>query len=876
MPPILLAATARMAALRLPVPGAKYDLPTALDWRLTSADSERLGRAAEAVLVLHDLLPSCAYRLEVEGLGEVTFTTTACAGAVCPEGLLEGADVADAGAARTNAAAFAAAIAAVPPGGALILPAGNWVTLPVSLRSDMTLHLSEGAVLQAPSVRDGWPILPARDATGQMLGSWEGLPEPCFAAPLHAIGATRLIIEGAGVIDGAGALGDWWTWPKGTRDGARRPRGLHLVNCRDVTLIGFGVRNAASWTVHPQGCDGLRAIGLRIEAPADSPNTDGFNPEMCRDVDITGVRFSVGDDCIAVKAGKRGPAGEADHLRETRGIRVRHCLMERGHGGLVIGSEMSGGVHDVSIEDCQMRGTDRGLRLKTRRGRGGAITGITMRRVLMERVQTAISANAHYHCDADGHDAWVQSRAPAAVGAGTPEIDGITVKDVTIDGLSHAAGCFLGLPEAPVRNVVIRNLHIRWLDPEAHPTPPVMADRIRPMRHEMIVAEHAEIDCDAPGLLSAAPVTLPDDEHIMTLTTYFDRYCDDYLPCKGGAWCYEDGCIYRGLVLLSEATGDPRWKAHLHRLADAQIGADGQLAGYDPKEFNIDNVLSGRILLPLARETADPRYWAAAERLIGQLDSHPRVRAGNYWHKLRYPDQVWLDGLYMALPFQIEYGLAAGEAARISDALSQFSTALALTETTGDLHVHGYDESRAQRWADPVTGRSPAVWARAMGWLAMALVDALVLLPEDAATRPLRARTRTILSALARRQAPSGLWPQVLDADALEGNYEESSASAMFSYALLRAARLGLGEGEEAAQWRAAGLRALDALTSTRLAEVDGTLRMTGICHVAGLGALSGPYRDGTPGYYLTEPIVSDDAKGVGPLMMAYAEAIRL
>jgi unsaturated rhamnogalacturonyl hydrolase len=329
-------------------------------------------------------------------------------------------------------------------------------------------------------------------------------------------------------------------------------------------------------------------------------------------------------------------------------------------------------------------------------------------------------------------------------------------------------------------------------------------------------------------------------------------------------------------VLLSEATGDPRWKAHLHRLADAQIGADGQLAGYDPKEFNIDNVLSGRILLPLARETADPRYWAAAERLIGQLDSHPRVRAGNYWHKLRYPDQVWLDGLYMALPFQIEYGLAAGEAARISDALSQFSTALALTETTGDLHVHGYDESRAQRWADPVTGRSPAVWARAMGWLAMALVDALVLLPEDAATRPLRARTRTILSALARRQAPSGLWPQVLDADALEGNYEESSASAMFSYALLRAGRLGLGEGEEAAQWRAAGLRALDALTSTRLAEVDGTLRMTGICHVAGLGALSGPYRDGTPGYYLTEPIVSDDAKGVGPLMMAYAEAIRL
>lgn len=292
-------------------------------------------------------------------------------------------------------------------------------------------------------MRRGWPILPARDASGRMLGSWEGLPADCFAAPLHAVGVKELTIEGQGTLDGSGDRGDWWTWPKETRDGARRPRGLHLVSCSNVQLLGFAIRNAPSWTIHPQGCRQLTAAGLFISAPFDSPNTDGFNPESCRDVTITGVRFSVGDDCIAVKAGKRGPNGEDDHLSETRGVRVSHCLMERGHGGLVIGSEMSGGVHDVSIENCAMVGTDRGLRLKTRRGRGGAITDIAMRSVLMDGVETALSANAHYHCDADGHDAWVQSRQPAPVDVGTPFIDGVTIEDVEIRKLAHVAGTFL-------------------------------------------------------------------------------------------------------------------------------------------------------------------------------------------------------------------------------------------------------------------------------------------------------------------------------------------------------------------------------------------------------------------------------------------------
>ncbi len=361
----------------------------------------------------------------------------------------------------------------------------------------------------------------------------------------------------------------------------------------------------------------------------------------------------------------------------------------------------------------------------------------------------------------------------------------------------------------------------------------------------------------------------------MNPTAYFDQFATRYQPYKAGAWCYEDGCIYRGLQLLYEATGEDRWVDHLTRLVSAQVSSKGLLAGYDPKEYNIDNILSGRVLFPLSALTGETRYTAAAEHLIGQLKDHPRIRTGNYWHKRRYPHQVWLDGLYMALPFQIEYALATGHASLIADALQQFDSALTLTVDRGGLYVHGYDESREQRWADGDTGKSPAAWARAIGWLAMALIDALVILPASADSSALREKTVALLNEIAARQTPSGLWEQVLDAPQLEGNYEESSATAMFAYALMRAARLHLATGPTAEQFAAAGKRALSALVETRLAESEGMIRFTGICQVAGLGSIGGPYRDGTPHYYLTEPVVCDDAKGVGPLMMAYAEAVR-
>lgn len=507
--PHTVALAARSAALRLARPGALFWLDPGIAWRLTAPGQTdrdvpgREGVATTVVLALHDLQPATRYRFEADGFSAVEFQTLPCAGVV---------DIRDFGAdpdASDNDAAFAAAIAALPAGGTLQVPAGRWTTSPIFLRSDMTLQLDEGAILAAPADRSRWPILPARDAAGRMLGSWEGLPEPCHAALVTAIGARNLTIAGPGRLDGGGDRGDWWQWPKDTRRGARRARTLHLIGCEDVTLLGHSVCNSPSWTVHPQGCRDLTVAALTIEAPHDSPNTDGLNPESCTDVVIEGVRFSVGDDCIAIKAGKRAP-GCTDHLAPTRNITIRHCLMKRGHGGVVIGSEMSGSVQDVLVEHCEMIGTDRGLRIKTRRGRGGRVSGITMRHVRMDGVLTAFTANAFYHCDADGHDAWVQDRAPALVDDTTPRVSDITISDVTIANLSHAAGAFLGLPEARVRGVRISRVTIVSHDPAAVPAPPLMADHIRALRHEAILAENTQIETDDPALLTAGPMTATD------------------------------------------------------------------------------------------------------------------------------------------------------------------------------------------------------------------------------------------------------------------------------------------------------------------------------------------------------------------------------
>jgi len=379
------------------------------------------------------------------------------------------------------------------------VPPGRFVTGPLFLRAGITLYLPEGAQIAAPADRAAWPILPAWDDKGRNFGTWEGLPEPCFAALITALGADDLVLTGRGIIDGGGDRGDWWSWPKETRDGARRPRTIMLSHCRDAVLSGLTVRNSPSWTVHPVRCDGMIAAALRIQNPPNSPNTDGFNPESCEHMRVSGLNISVGDDCIAVKSGKRG-ADAPRHLSPTRHLTISNCLMERGHGAVVLGSEMSGDITDVTIARCTFEGTDRGLRIKTRRGRGGAVRRIHLEDVTMDRVFTPLAVNAFYFCDPDGESEAVQSRSPAPVTGTTPQISDITLKNVVARRVHHAAAALLGLPEAPLSGISIDDFRVSY-DPQATAGPPLMASYVDDVRHAGIVADFATIS----GALTLLP-----------------------------------------------------------------------------------------------------------------------------------------------------------------------------------------------------------------------------------------------------------------------------------------------------------------------------------------------------------------------------------
>lgn len=488
--------TPRHAGVLLSGDGLRFTLPEPVRWQLLSGGKRIAeGCAQTAALILDPLEPETDYLLEIAGGDRLRFRTPACRGI---------SDITRFGARETsadNSAALHAAIAATPPGGTVLVPAGRWHSAPVFLRSGITLHLAEGAVLAALPDRTRFPVLPALHPDGRMLASWEGLPEASFASLITAIDARDIAVTGRGALDGGGAEGDWWSWPKETRDGARRPRTLFLSGCTDVALSGVTVRNSPSWTVHPLLCKRLEAFGLTIENPPDSPNTDGFNPECCEDVTLDALRISVGDDCIAIKAGKRGPTGDARHLARTARIAVRQSLLERGHGGVVLGSEMSGGVHDVTIRDCEFRGTDRGLRIKTRRGRGGEVARITLSGCMMDDVDTAVSINAFYFCDADGRSEAVQSRLPAPVTEATPRIADITVETTEIRNLRVAVGAFFGLPEAPLRRITLRDLRVSFDDSTEGDVPDMALDL--PVLHHAAIAESgAEI--------TAINLTLPD------------------------------------------------------------------------------------------------------------------------------------------------------------------------------------------------------------------------------------------------------------------------------------------------------------------------------------------------------------------------------
>ena len=372
----------------------------------------------------------------------------------------------------------------------------------------------------------------------------------------------------------------------------------------------------------------------------------------------------------------------------------------------------------------------------------------------------------------------------------------------------------------------------------------------------------------AAGARGQAAAPLSERMAATVMTTWKDSIKSD--PERPDRWTYEQGVTLTGIEAVWLNTGDGRYFEYIKHVLDRLIEEDGTIRTYKKEDFNIDNVQPGRLLLTLYKVTGQDKYRKAAAHLREQLRSHPRTSEGGFWHKKIYPSQMWLDGLYMGEPFYAEYAATFGETEAFDDIAKQF---ILMEKHSRDaktgLLYHGWDESRAQRWADKTTGRSPHFWGRAMGWYAMALVDTLDHFPAD---HPRRADLIAILGRLAaavgKYQEPqSGLWYQVLDKAGAKGNYLESSAAAMFVYSIAKAVKLGyLPESNlKVAQKGWAGIRKQFVEEAQ-----GGGVNFKGTVSVAGLGG--NPYRDGSYEYYLSEKVVTNDAKGVGAFLMAAAE----
>jgi unsaturated rhamnogalacturonyl hydrolase len=336
------------------------------------------------------------------------------------------------------------------------------------------------------------------------------------------------------------------------------------------------------------------------------------------------------------------------------------------------------------------------------------------------------------------------------------------------------------------------------------------------------------------------------------------------------SWDYTAGLVLLGVDRLGTASHDQKYATYVKSNIDRFVNYAGQIRGYTREEYNLDQINEGRVLFALAARTRDPRYMRAADQLRDQLRAQPRTSEGGFWHKQIYPEQMWLDGLYMAEPFYAQYASVRGDTAAFTDVARQFLlTARHTRDPRTGLLYHAWDASHTQFWADTATGLSQNFWGRAMGWYAMGLVDALEYMPANHPDRPAMIRVlQDVAASVARVQDPAtGLWWQVLDQPNRRGNYLEASASSMFAYALGKGARLGW----IAPEYRAVANRGFDGLVRQLVTvDGDGLVTLNGICKVAGLGGKD--RRDGSYQYYVNEPTAANDYKGVGAFIVAAVE----
>lgn len=343
---------------------------------------------------------------------------------------------------------------------------------------------------------------------------------------------------------------------------------------------------------------------------------------------------------------------------------------------------------------------------------------------------------------------------------------------------------------------------------------------------------------------------------------------------KAAHWNYIDGCMITALLCASEITGEAKYADFAEKFIDYYVFDDGSIRGYSPEKFNLDDVNEGRVLFDLYRKTGKEKYKKAIFLLHGQLEKQPRTETGNFWHKQIYPDQIWLDGLYMAQVFYTRFQKEFG-GGDYSDIVSQFKNVRKyMFDENKKLFYHGMDCSKKAFWADKTTGCSKNFWLRAIGWFSVAMADIIDYVGDESVKSELCAIFREAVDGISQyADSETGMYYQVVDCGGRQGNYLETSGSSMIAYAMMKGARLGMIDGK----YSEMGKKTFDGICKRYLSvNPDGELNLGGICLVAGLGPEDNRRRDGSFEYYISEPVVENDAKGVAPFVLCYTEVKRM
>ena len=798
-------------------------------------------------------------------------------------------------------------------GGKVIVPSGQtFLTGAIALKSHVNLVIEEGAVLQFAFQPELYPIVET---------SWEGLDCYNLSPCVYAFRQTDIAITGKGTIDGGGSNDTWWPWcgaqhygykdggisqklearprllrngedgvpmtdDKGNRTPERtfgpkdglRPQLVNFNQCQRILMEDVTLLRSPFWVIHP-----LKSTDItvrRVKMINDGPNGDGCDPESCDRVLIEDCFFNTGDDCIAIKSGRNRDGRERN--MPSQNIIIRNCEMKNGHGGVVIGSEISGGCKNVFAHDCEMDSPhlDRVLRIKTNSCRGGIIENIYMKDVNVGQCgESVLKINLDY----EHNEICCRGNYP-------------TVRNVLMENVKCQKSKYgvqiIGLDEDTyVYDIDVRNCHFNGVQQGNF-----QSGKVRDVRFD-----HLYIN---GGLaLQKKPY-----KHYSEWMTYSEmkRVPESYLLdfSTKPKWSYVMGIELESMLDTYLRYGGEKIKDYCQLYTDTMINAQGDIRGYNILDYNLDNIRTGHFVTRMYQQWPEAKNLLAMQTMMKQLQDQPRTIADQvFWHKAIYAYQVWLDGIFMGLPFRV---LTAPITEKMKvkskienkkieniydDAVDQLKTTYqrTLDPKTG-LNRHAYDETRKTFWADKETGLSQHCWGRAQGWYTMALIEVLDALPEDYSRRGevIDLLQKDLEAVVKWQDKQTGVWYQVMDSPGREGNYLESTCSAMFTYVLLKAYR----KGFVGTKFRDAGIKGYRGIINNFIrVNDDETISLTNCCSVAGLGPAAtdevvaamkkvnpkgsvkeNRRRDGGYDYYLSEPIRDNDAKGLGPFIWASLE----